>query len=76
MVNCNISAEILGLLNDIGIDIKICYLGRMIELHLKKVESLASQQQVIRFDKEGTNEISNKSQKEILKTLQSIIKKL
>jgi D-beta-D-heptose 7-phosphate kinase/D-beta-D-heptose 1-phosphate adenosyltransferase len=39
----------------------------------KKSRIIASQQQVVRYDRESTNEISHESQKEILTTFRSII---
>jgi D-beta-D-heptose 7-phosphate kinase / D-beta-D-heptose 1-phosphate adenosyltransferase len=69
---CGISAEILGLLNDIGIESEFV-IRQDDRITSKKSRIISAHQQVIRFDKEGTNEISNKSQKEILKTFESII---
>ena len=69
---CDISSEILGLLADIGIDSKFIIMQHD-KITSKKSRIISAQQQVIRFDKEGTNEISNESQNEILKTFESII---
>ena len=72
--DCQISNEIKELLNNI--DISTNYLifeqGRVSS---KKTRIIASQQQVIRYDRECTDEITSKSQENILKILAKIIKK-
>jgi D-beta-D-heptose 7-phosphate kinase / D-beta-D-heptose 1-phosphate adenosyltransferase len=71
--NCNISNELKGLLNDIEIDTKFLFRQRN-RITSKKSRVIASQQQVIRFDREETNEITSKSQKEVLNAYTKIIK--
>jgi D-beta-D-heptose 7-phosphate kinase / D-beta-D-heptose 1-phosphate adenosyltransferase len=71
--SCNISNELKDLVNDIDVETKYMFIeGNRITS--KKSRIIASQQQVIRFDREGTDEISRKSQKEILSTFKRIIK--
>ena len=71
--DCQISNEIKELFN--SIDISTNYLifeqGRVSS---KKTRIIASQQQVIRYDRECTDEINSKSQEKILKILLKIIK--
>ncbi|WP_416678581.1 D-glycero-beta-D-manno-heptose-7-phosphate kinase [Candidatus Pseudothioglobus sp. Uisw_016] len=64
--DCKVSNELVQLLNDAGVSNKflISEKGR---ISSKKTRVIASQQQVIRYDRETTNPISNKSQKLILK---------
>jgi len=71
--NCNISNELKGLLDDIEIDTKFLF-RQHDRITSKKSRVIASQQQVIRFDREETKEISSKSQKEVLKAFRKIIK--
>ena len=70
---CDISNELKGLLDDIEVDTKYMIIQRD-RITSKKSRVIASQQQVIRFDREGTDEISSESQKEVLNTFTRIIK--
>jgi D-beta-D-heptose 7-phosphate kinase / D-beta-D-heptose 1-phosphate adenosyltransferase len=71
--NCNVSNELIGLLNDIEIDTKFLFRQRD-RITSKKSRVISSHQQVIRFDREQTKEISSKSQKEVLNAFTKIIK--
>ena len=64
--DCKVSNELVQLLNDAGVSTKflISEKGR---ISSKKTRVIASQQQVVRYDRETTNPISNKAQKLILK---------
>ena len=69
---CEISEELKGLLANIKVDTQylITQKGRITS---KKSRIIASQQQVVRYDRESTDEISNESQKEVLTTFKNII---
>ncbi len=69
---CEISDELKGLLDDIEVDTKYLSIeqDRIIS---KKSRIIASQQQVVRYDRESTDEINNKSQNHILDTFKKII---
>ena len=70
--DCEISDELKELLNDIGVDTQylITQAGRITS---KKSRIIASQQQVIRYDRESTDEITIESQSMILNTFKKII---
>ena len=69
---CEISNELKVLLGDISVDTQ--YLTTQKDrITSKKSRIIASQQQVVRYDRESTDEISSESQKEILTTFKSII---
>ena len=67
-----ISDKLKGLLDDIKVDTKYLFIekGRITS---KKSRIIASQQQVVRYDRESTDEINNKSQNHILDTFKKII---
>ena len=69
---CDMSDELKGLLDDIEVDTKYLFIeqDRIIS---KKSRIIASQQQVVRYDRESTDEINNKSQNHILDTFKKII---
>jgi len=69
---CETSDKLKGLLDDIKVDTKYLFIekGRMTS---KKSRIIASQQQVVRYDRESTDEINNKSQNHILDTFKKII---
>jgi D-beta-D-heptose 7-phosphate kinase / D-beta-D-heptose 1-phosphate adenosyltransferase len=71
--NCNISDELKGLIDNINIDTKFLF-KQHDRITSKKSRIIASQQQVIRFDREEAEEISNESEKKILSTFTKIIK--
>jgi D-beta-D-heptose 7-phosphate kinase / D-beta-D-heptose 1-phosphate adenosyltransferase len=69
---CEISNELKVLLGDISVDTQ--YLTTQKDrITSKKSRIIASQQQVVRYDRESTDEISSESQKEILDAFRSII---
>jgi D-beta-D-heptose 7-phosphate kinase/D-beta-D-heptose 1-phosphate adenosyltransferase len=69
---CEISDELKVLLGDIGVDTQYL-ITQKDRITSKKSRIIASQQQVVRYDRESTDEISHESQKEILNTFSSII---
>ena len=71
--NCNASDEIRGLIDEINISTEFLF-NQHDRITSKKSRVIASQQQVIRFDREEVQEISDESQKKVLATLKRIIK--
>ena len=69
---CDISDELKGLLDDIEVDTKYLFIEQD-RITSKKSRIIASQQQVVRYDRESTDEINNKSQNHILDTFTKII---
>ena len=69
---CDISDELKGLLDDIEVDTKYLFIQQD-RITSKKSRIIASQQQVVRYDRESTDEINNKSQNHILDTFKKII---
>ena len=69
---CEISDELKKLLNDINVSSKYL-ITQEDRITSKKSRIIASQQQVVRYDRESTDEINHKSQKEILATFKLII---
>ena len=69
---CEISDELKTLLTDIGVNTQYL-ITQKDRITSKKSRIIASQQQVVRYDRESTDEISSESQKEILDTFRSII---
>ena len=69
---CDISDELKGLLDDIEVDTKYMFIQQD-RITSKKSRIIASQQQVVRYDRESTVEINNKSQNHILDTFKEII---
>jgi D-beta-D-heptose 7-phosphate kinase / D-beta-D-heptose 1-phosphate adenosyltransferase len=69
---CEVSAELKNLLKNIEVDSQylITQKGRITS---KKSRIIAAQQQVVRYDRESSDEISIKSQKSILESFTSII---
>ncbi len=70
--SCEISDELKALLTDIKVDAQYL-ITQKDRITSKKSRIIASQQQVVRYDRESTNEISQKSQDKILTTFRSII---
>jgi len=70
--SCEISNELKKLLSDIEVETKylVTQKDRMTS---KKCRIIASQQQVVRYDRESTEEISSKSQDLILDTFKKIV---
>ena len=71
---CETSDELKGLLDDIEVDTKYLFIEQD-RITSKKSRIIASQQQVVRYDRESTDEINNKSQNHILDTFKKIIAK-
>jgi D-beta-D-heptose 7-phosphate kinase/D-beta-D-heptose 1-phosphate adenosyltransferase len=69
---CEISDELKALLTSIKVNTQYL-ITQEDRITSKKSRIIASQQQVVRYDRESTNEISHESQKEILTTFRSII---
>ena len=69
---CEISDELKTLLSNINVNSQylITQKGRIAS---KKSRIIAAQQQVVRYDRESTDEINSESQKQILDTFTSII---
>jgi len=70
--SCEISDELKALLTDIKVDAQYL-ITQKDRITSKKSRIIASQQQVVRYDRESTDEISHKSQDKILTTFRSII---
>jgi D-beta-D-heptose 7-phosphate kinase/D-beta-D-heptose 1-phosphate adenosyltransferase len=69
---CEISDELKVLLSDIGVDTQYL-ITQKDRITSKKSRIIASQQQVVRYDRESTDEISSESQKGILAAFSNII---
>ena len=69
---CEISDELKSLLNDIQVGTQYL-ITQKDRITSKKSRIIASQQQVVRYDRESTDEISQESQKQILTSFKSII---
>jgi D-beta-D-heptose 7-phosphate kinase/D-beta-D-heptose 1-phosphate adenosyltransferase len=69
---CEISDELKALLSDIKVDTRYL-ITQEDRITSKKSRIIASQQQVVRYDRESTDEISHESQKEILAIFGKII---
>ncbi len=69
---CEISDELKVLLTDIKVNTQYL-ITQKDRITSKKSRIIASQQQVVRYDRESTDEISHKSQDKILTTFRSII---
>ena len=70
---CEISDELKELLADIKVNTEYL-ITQKDRITSKKSRIIASQQQVVRYDRESTNEISSESQKSILDTFRRIIR--
>ena len=69
---CEISDELRGLLTKIDVNVEHLIVQKD-RITSKKSRIIAAQQQVVRYDRESTNEISTKSQTIILNTFKKII---
>ena len=69
---CEISDELKKLLNNINVNTQYL-ITQKDRITSKKSRIIASQQQVVRYDRESTDEISTESQKKILESFTSII---
>jgi D-beta-D-heptose 7-phosphate kinase / D-beta-D-heptose 1-phosphate adenosyltransferase len=71
--DCKNSIEIKNLFNQISVNTKFLFTQNE-RITSKKSRVISSQQQVLRYDIENAEEISNKSQKLIIETFKKIIK--
>jgi D-beta-D-heptose 7-phosphate kinase/D-beta-D-heptose 1-phosphate adenosyltransferase len=69
---CEISDELKALLSNINVNTQYL-ITQKDRITSKKSRIIASQQQVVRYDRESTDEISHESQQEILATFSNII---
>jgi len=70
--DCEISDELKALLSNIQVSTQYL-ITQKDRITSKKSRIIAAQQQVVRYDRESTDEISNESQKQILASFKSII---
>ena len=70
--SCEISSEIIKLLEDIKVHTKFL-IAQKNRISSKKTRIIASQQQVVRYDRESSNDIDAESQKTIIKTFDNIV---
>jgi D-beta-D-heptose 7-phosphate kinase / D-beta-D-heptose 1-phosphate adenosyltransferase len=70
--DCEISDELKGLLSNIGVDTQYL-ITHQDRITSKKSRIIASQQQVVRYDRESTDEINTESQSVVLDTFKKII---
>jgi D-beta-D-heptose 7-phosphate kinase / D-beta-D-heptose 1-phosphate adenosyltransferase len=72
--SCKISDELQGLLASINVSTKYLIIQND-RVTTKKTRIIASQQQVVRYDRESTDNISSESQKSILASFEKLIPK-
>jgi D-beta-D-heptose 7-phosphate kinase / D-beta-D-heptose 1-phosphate adenosyltransferase len=70
--NCKISAELLKLLLNINVQTKYLVTQKN-RISSKKTRIIASQQQVVRYDCESSDDINTESQNTIIKTFKKIV---
>jgi D-beta-D-heptose 7-phosphate kinase / D-beta-D-heptose 1-phosphate adenosyltransferase len=70
---CEASIELKNLLDSVNVDTKYLITQKN-RLTSKKSRVISAHQQVVRFDRENTSEISSKSQTAVIKTFQKIVK--
>ena len=70
--NCEISRELMRLLEDIKVHTKFLFTQKN-RISSKKTRIIASQQQVVRYDRESSDDIDAESQKTIIKTFNNIV---
>ena len=70
--NCKISTELLKLLADINVRTEYIVTQKN-RISSKKTRIIASQQQVVRYDRESSDDINTDSQNTIIKTLKKIV---
>ena len=71
--SCEISSELMKLLEDIKVHTKFLITQKN-RISSKKTRIIASQQQVVRYDRESSDDIDAESQKTIIKTFNKIVK--
>ena len=70
--SCDISSELMNLLEDIKVHTKYLVTQKN-RISSKKTRIIASQQQVVRYDRESSDDIDSESQKTIIKTFNNIV---
>ena len=70
--SCEISNELMNLLEDIKVNTKFLITQKN-RISSKKTRIIASQQQVVRYDRESSDDIDAESQKTIIKTFNNIV---
>ena len=70
--SCEISSELMKLLEDIKVHTKFLITQKN-RTSSKKTRIIASQQQVVRYDRESSDDINAESQKTIIKTFNNIV---
>ena len=70
--SCEISSELMKLLEDIKVHTKFL-ITQTNRTSSKKTRIIASQQQVVRYDRESSDDIDAESQKTIIKTFNNIV---
>ena len=70
--SCEISSELMKLLEDIKVHTKFL-ITQTNRISSKKTRIIASQQQVVRYDRESSDDIDAESQKTIIKTFNNIV---
>ena len=70
--SCGISSELKKLLEDIKVHTKFLITQKN-RISSKKTRIIASQQQVVRYDRESSDDINAESQKTIIKTFNNIV---
>ena len=70
--SCGISSELKKLLEDIKVHTKFLITQKN-RISSKKTRIIASQQQVVRYDRESSDDIDAESQKTIIKTFNNIV---
>ena len=70
--SCGISSELMKLLEDIKVHTKFLITQKN-RTSSKKTRIIASQQQVVRYDRESSDDIDAESQKTIIKTFTNIV---
>jgi D-beta-D-heptose 7-phosphate kinase / D-beta-D-heptose 1-phosphate adenosyltransferase len=70
--NCEISIELIKLLADIKVDTDLLVTQKN-RISSKKTRIISSQQQVVRFDRESSEEIDSESQRQIINTFIKIV---
>ena len=71
--NCDISNELKSLLSDIEVDTKYLITQKN-RISSKKSRIIVSQQQVVRYDRESSDDINLESQNTIIETFNKIVK--
>ena len=70
--SCEISSELMNLLEDIKVHTKFLITQKN-RISSKKTRIIASQQQVVRYDRESSDDINAESQKTIIQTFNDIV---